>query len=92
MEILLKLVMCHIVGDYAFNPYLTVTKGENWYHLICHSIMYSIPFYICFGLCWQLAVITILHIPIDAAKARYNKLSYPADQALHYLLCLLYLI
>ena len=93
MELLFKIVLCHLVGDYVLqSPFLADTKGRNWYHLFIHCMLYAVPFYICFGFCWQLAVITILHFPIDAAKARYNKLSYPADQILHYLLAMLYFV
>ncbi|MBP5327356.1 MAG: DUF3307 domain-containing protein [Bacteroidales bacterium] len=93
MEILFKLVICHLIGDFLFQSrYIAETKGTNWYHLFVHCMLYAIPFYFCFGWCWQLAVITILHFPIDAAKARYGKLSYFWDQVLHYLLFLLYFI
>ena len=93
IEIIFKLIMCHLVGDYFFqSPFLADTKDKNWYHLFIHCMLYALPFYLCFGWCWQLAVITLFHFPIDAAKARYGKLSYTADQVLHYLLALTYLI
>lgn len=93
VETIFKLILCHLVGDYFFQTrFLAETKGKNWYHLFIHCLMYGIPFYVCFGWCWQLAVIIVLHFPIDAAKARYNKLSYVIDQMLHYALCGLYLI
>ena len=93
METIFQLILCHLAGDYFFqSPFLANTKGENLYHLLVHCLLYAIPFYICFGWCWQLGVITLLHFPIDMAKARYGKLSYKTDQILHYILCLLYLI
>jgi len=93
LETLFLLVICHLIGDYVLQSrFVAETKGSNWYHLIVHCLLYAVPFYVCFGWVWQLAVITILHCPIDAWKARWKKLSYPADQILHYLLCLLYLI
>ena len=93
METILKLLFCHLLGDYFFqSAFLSDTKGKNWYHLFVHCVLYTFPFYVCFGLCWQLGVIFGMHIIIDAAKARYHKISYVTDQILHYLLCLLYLI
>ena len=93
IETLIKLLICHLIGDYFFQtPFLAETKGNNWYHLFIHCILYGLPFYLIFGWCWQLAVITIAHFPIDALKARYHKITYTQDQILHYLLCLLYLI
>lgn len=90
---LYTLLLCHLLGDYFFQtPFLADTKGRNWYHLFIHCVLYSLPFFICFGPCWQLFVITTLHFPIDALKARYNKISYITDQILHYALCLLYLV
>ena len=93
IQLLYKLLLCHFVGDYFFqSPFLAETKGKNWYHLFIHCVLYSIPFFVCFGWCWQLLVVTAFHFPIDALKARYNKIGYVTDQVLHYALCLLYLI
>lgn len=93
IETIVKLVMCHLVGDFLFqSAYIAESKGKNWYHLFVHCMLYAVPFYLCFGWCWQLAVIAILHFPIDAAKARYNSISYTVDQALHYALCGLFMI
>lgn len=88
-----ELVLCHLIGDYFFqSPFLADTKGKNWYHLFIHCMLYSVPFYICFGECWQLVLITILHFPIDALKARYGKIDYKTDQILHYILLFTYFI
>ena len=93
IKTIIKLIICHLFGDYFLqSSFLADTKGNNWYHLFIHCMFYAIPFYFCFGWCWQLLVITILHFPIDALKARYHKINYVQDQILHYLLCLLYLI
>ena len=92
-ELIYKIIICHIVGDFLFqNSFLANTKGENWYHLFAHCVLYSLPFYLCFGFGWQLAVISVLLFPIDALKARYGKINSWQDQALHYLLCLVYLL
>jgi len=93
IELFIKLVLCHLVGDYVLQSnFLAQTKGKNWYHLFVHCALYCVPFYIVFGLTWQLAVIFIAHIIIDPLKARYEKITYTQDQILHYLITLLYLI
>lgn len=92
-ETIFKLIICHLLGDFFLQTqYVAETKGKNWYHLFVHCILYSVPFYFCFGWCWQLALIAILHFPIDALKARYQKINIITDQTLHYLLCLTYFL
>lgn len=87
------IVICHLLGDYWLqNNFIASTKGKNWYHLFVHCMLYSVPFLIVFGWSWQLVFITILHFPIDALKARYNKITYLQDQILHYILATSYLI
>ena len=93
LERLIVLVLCHLIGDYVLQgDFIAKTKGENWYHLFVHCVLYIVPFYICFGLCWQIAVIFIAHLIIDPLKARYNKITYWQDQLLHYLVGLVCLI
>ena len=93
IELLLKLVFCHLVGDYVLQlDYIAKTKGSNWHHLIIHCILYCLPFYITFGLAWHLIVIFLSHIFIDALKARYKVINYFTDQVLHYITMLIYLI
>ena len=92
-EILLKLLFCHVIGDYVLQgDFIAKSKGSNWYHLFVHCALYTLPFYIAFGLTWQLFVIFSTHIIIDALKARYNKINYITDQVLHYFVMLIYLI
>lgn len=87
------IVACHLIGDYFLQSnFLATTKGANWYHLFAHCFLYIIPFYIVFGWCWQLALIGILHFPIDALKARYGKITYVQDQVLHYVLTASFLL
>lgn len=88
------LLCCHLVGDYVLqNDFLAKTKGTNWYHLIVHCVLYTIPFYICFGFDLKILGIFIGHVFIDAEKARYDKFSYTTDQVCHYLLLIiLYLL
>ena len=93
IETIVLLVLCHLIGDYVLQiDFIAKTKGENWYHLFVHCALYVLPFYICFGFVWQLAIIFIAHIIIDPLKARYNKINYWQDQVLHYLTSLLYLV
>lgn len=93
IKIIIVLIFCHLVGDYVLqNDFIAKTKGENWYHLIVHCVLYSLPFFVFFGLTWQLSFIFIMHMIIDPLKARYNKINYVTDQLLHYIVMLVYLI
>lgn len=90
---IIELIFCHLIGDYVLQcDFIANTKGSNWYHLIVHCALYCLPFYVIFGLSWQLAVIFIAHIVIDTLKARYKKINYVVDQILHYLTMFIYLI
>ena len=89
---IIELIYCHLVGDYVLqNDFIAKTKGENLYHLIVHCVLYSLPFFVFFGLTWQLLFIFITHMIIDPLKARYNKINYATDQLLHYIVMLVYL-
>ena len=93
LHMLLVLVFCHLVGDYVLQSnFLATTKGSNWYHLFVHCALYCLPFFIVFGVMWQLACIFLTHLIIDSLKARYNKINYPVDQVLYYLVILVYFI
>lgn len=93
LDLIVRLLFCHLLGDYVLQtPFLAETKGRNWYHMFAHCTLYSLPFYIFFGLNWQLAVLFFSHLCIDTAKARYQKISYISDQVLHYCTLLIYLI
>ena len=60
---LLILIFCHLVGDYVLQSnFLAVTKGENWYHLFVHCALYCLPFFIVFGMTWQLIYIYLSRI------------------------------
>lgn len=88
-EALLKVIFCHLMGDYVLQlDIIANTKGKNWYHLFVHCALYCLPFYIAFGYKWQLIVIFVTHIIIDALKARYKVLSYTMDQVLHYVIAI----
>jgi hypothetical protein len=91
IELLLKLVFCHLVGDYVLqSDFIAKSKGENRYHLFVHCVLYCLPFYIVFGFTWQLMTIFVTHICIDSLKARYKAIDYTTDQILHYMVTLIY--
>ena len=93
LDLIVRLLFSHLLGDYVLQtPFLSETKGRNWYHMFAHCALYCLPFYICFGLKWQLTVLFFSHLCIDTAKARYQKISYISDQVLHYCTLLIYLI
>lgn len=93
IEKLLILIFCHLLGDYVLQTrFIAESKGKTFYHLFVHCLLYIVPFYIAFGFVWQLGLIFISHVIIDPLKARYGKINYLTDQALHYLILLVYLI
>lgn len=89
---LYELLACHFIGDYVLQiDFLAKTKGSNWWHLIAHCVLYSVPFSVAFGIDWRIAVIVGSHIVIDALKARYKKINYLTDQMLHLIILGVYL-
>lgn len=93
------MVACHMAGDYVLQTdFLAKTKGENWYHLFAHSILYVVPFFVVFGMVggWftvEMAIFLLTtHFVIDAWKARYKTIGYVEDQALHYIVLLFILV
>lgn len=87
------LVICHLIGDYFLqSDFIAKTKGQNWYHLFVHCILYVVPFYVAFGLDLRLVIIFISHVIIDALKARYHAISYLGDQVIHYVIMVIYLV
>lgn len=83
-EKLYILLICHTIGDYVLQTdFLAKTKGENWWHLVVHSFLYSLPFYIYYGIDWKLWMLISTHFSIDMLKARYNAIGYLQDQILH---------
>ena len=90
----LILIICHMLGDYFLQvDFIAKTKGDNWYHLIVHCILYLVPFIVVFGIDWRIYLLLIHHIIVDALKARYNKLNYLHDQLQHYfIIYMLYIV
>lgn len=92
-ETVFRLVMCHLIGDYVLqSDFLAKTKGENWYHLLVHCLLYCLPFYIVFGFVRQLFVLLGVHVVVDAAKTRYKKIGYAVYQVIHYAVLLIYFV
>ena len=49
VELILKLIGCHLLGDYVLQgEFIATTKGKNYYHLFVHSFLYCVPFYLVF--------------------------------------------
>lgn len=93
IETIFILIMCHLIGDYVLQcDFIAKTKGENLYHLIVHTVLYLLPFYICFGFTGELVVLWVTHALIDALKANVKLINYWQDQVLHYLVLAIYLI
>ena len=92
-ELIYKLMLCHFLGDYVLQTdFLAKTKGENWWHLIAHCVLYTTAFWIILGFGWQIICLLLSHIIIDSAKARYKKIGYATDQVLHIAVLGIYLI
>ena len=95
MNIISKVYMLlalHMLGDYVLqNDFLAKTKGENWWHLLAHCTTYTLPFALVYGIDWRIAFLLATHFLIDALKARYGKIDYLQDQALHMLVLSVYL-
>lgn len=92
LNCILIIIFCHLIGDYVLqSDFIAKTKGDNWYHLFVHCALYCLPFYIVFGLTWQLMFIFLIHIIVDALKARYKVINYITDQIIHYISALVFL-
>ena len=93
LNTIIRLILCHLLGDYVLqNDFIAKSKGNNLYHLVVHCLLYCLPFYIVFGLTWQLIPVLVLHNIVDLLKARYKLIPYWLDQVIHYITCLVYFI
>ncbi len=89
MELLIyKAIICHLIGDYVLqSEFLAKTKGDNYYHLWIHCMLYTVPFMIVFGFDPMIfCIILLTHFVIDIFKARYKLINYIWDQILHYII------
>lgn len=89
--LLYKIVACHMFGDYILqNDFIASTKGNNWWHMFVHCITYTIPFTFIFKFDWRIAFLFVTHFVIDNLKARWHRINYVSDQALHLLSTIVY--
>ena len=94
INVLFTIIFCHLIGDYVLqSDFIAKTKGENWYHLAVHCVLYILPFWYIFGLDFRLILLLVTHVIIDALKARYKCIYYWEDQITHYAIAfILYII
>lgn len=84
IEKIYTLLTLHMLGDYVLQiDFLAKTKGTNWWHMLAHCLLYTGPFAVVFGFDWRVLWLLATHLVIDALKARWDKISYSQDQALH---------
>jgi len=89
LNALLKIVFCHLVGDYVLqSDYIAKGKVHDFYLLLVHCVLYCLPFYLVYGFNIQLVVLFIMHIIIDLLKC-IGKIDIVKDQVLHYVLAIL---
>ena len=87
--LLFKLTACHMLGDYVLqSDYLAQTKGENWWHLLAHCVLYAVPFAVVFGIDRRIFWLFLSHLLIDAMKARWRVIGYAPDQVAHVVMML----
>ena len=87
--LLFKLIACHMLGDYVLqNDFLARTKGENWWHMVAHCVLYTIPFAVAFGIDCRIAALLTTHMVIDTLKAREHAIGYATDQIAHVVMML----
>lgn len=90
LTLLYKLLACHMLGDYVLQTdFLAKTKGENWWHLLAHCVAYTVPFVVAFGIDWRIGYLLVMHLFIDALKARHY-IGYACDQTSHMLALIVY--
>lgn len=78
-----------MLGDYVLQTdYLARTKGENWWHLAVHCVLYVVPFAVVFGIDQRTLWLFLSHVLIDAAKARWKVIGYAPDQVAHVVMML----
>lgn len=87
VEILVKVIMCHMIGDYVLqNDFIAKSKGTNFYHMFVHCVLYCVPFALVFGTNILLLTLFLSHIITDLLKAKFNVINYTQDQLIHFAL------
>lgn len=87
----LLLIMCHHIGDFAFqSQWMAMEKGKDWevmsYHVLMYTVMF-VPLAFIFPQMNLAAFITIFasHFGIDPCKARWKFVkTIWQDQLFHY--------
>ena len=92
MDVFIMLA-AHAIGDYPMQgEYLATTKGQNFWHLFMHSVIYTACIMVGFFFVtthFMLAGVVCLgvlmsHVVIDYLKS-HGKIGYVTDQTLHLL-------
>lgn len=84
LERIYILLAFHFLGDYVLQTdFLAKTKATNYWHLIAHCVLYTLPFYLYFGFSYKIIGVFISHLIIDYLKTRKDGISYLLDQTLH---------
>ena len=93
VKVVLLIIFCHMIGDYVMQTdYMSREKGKNLWVLFVHCVCYCVPFYVCFGLRWQLAVIFVTHLIIDWGKEWKHWYGIFYDQYFHIMIALVYVL
>ena len=90
-KVIAIVVTLHCIGDYFLQTdFLARTKSTNYWHLMVHCILYTVPFGLYFGMTKELVWLFTSHLAIDFLKCK-NKIVYVDDQVLHLIIaCALY--
>lgn len=100
MDKIIFILMAHLTGDYLFQTdYLAINKGKDNYILFAHSVLYTVGVMVVAKILgvdcniYQLAILGLLHFPIDYIKSKGfapnimgDKNALIFDQIIHYLL------
>lgn len=104
MNNILLILLGHYIADYPLQgSFLATTKGDNWYSLFAHSVIYSLTiglclYYIGVYALWKIAILIISHYAIDKIKTMAKDKSKQLttylyiDQALHITINIILLI
>ena len=89
MSVIYKLLACHMLGDYVLQTdFLASTKGDNWWHLLAHCVLYAVPFAVVFGVDQRIFWLFLSHLLVDVMKARWKAIGYVSDQVVHVVMML----
>jgi hypothetical protein len=101
MKSILWIILAHYLLDFPLQgEFLTQTKGNYFYSLLAHSMIYSLGMALCFELIgvfaiWKVLILIVSHLVIDEVKANAEDKKKALtthlyiDQALHILIDLI---